>query len=916
MVSPLAHQPEPDSGRVIRRRNRIPVSCGSLKCNRANPCENCVKRGDAESCTYAEQRASSHRNKRPIRASSSTSSDAATAEPRDMQNRIDRLENLVLSLMNNGHPAAGAPSAQHPVHPSLQHVDAIASNGYRDDTSHVDSNDAMSTANDEDAYESDTEQVTKSLGVMKVASENNAYYFSDSHWLSVLGDLAEVRNFLIKNKAVLNQQKSGAVTADKDVVDPNSEQLDMVFGARPCLGENEIRDSFPPRAIAEIMMERFFALEDPLSSCLHEPTFRKQWEKHWQAPEATSLVWLAMNFALFRRVCIRWVMEHNAPDIFQGKEVHKAKYYKDLMIQCLLLAGYTKPHRHLVETILFLFYGDASHKGDTYVWTLSGLATHLAIRMGYHRDAKTFPNISVFEGEMRRRVWIYVRMSDAFYSHKAGMPAMIRSDAVDSELPRNLHDVDFNENTQVLPPSRPMSEPTIVSYGITKARVMYAFARALEHIHKIKGSSYEEVLDIDAEIREARTHVPEYLIPYRPAVYARLELLQGAVGIAVTYLKAQCLLHRRFLAAARSNPRYLYSRRACVDAALELLEMQQILYSKVDSHQQFRDRLSILCFFWEDYFMAAMLLCIDLAQGQENILKRYGRLSSDTERHTYITTGDEKEQASINALRDAYLMWYEERNRTLGAWRSVIIIGVLLEKIGLGELLAGKRVVRTDTHTGIEIAQQQSSSGAADGRSSFSHVMQDDSNGHGHAANANANVSGGPRQALHCQPVAPEFDLEAEKEKAAMTLNLLSSGAGSHDQKTDQFSSTIPANHAGPSSGESAAYVVQVPSNDARPPTDINSIINPTFSTNSWLAPDPTPMFLDPALVPSPRDVVEQMPDIQQFQNPDWSAWDNYLQNLTIATQLVPPNTGPHAGSSGEAPQMNDVGLAQADGIM
>lgn len=668
----------------------------------------------------------------------------------------------------------------------------------------------------------------------------------------------------------------------------------MIFGARPTLDEDYIRTSFPPRPIADLMMDRFFALEDPLSSCLHEPTFRKQWEEHWQHPERSTLVWLAMCFALFRRVLIRWSMEKNAPELFQGKEMHKAGYFKDLMTQCLLLADYTRPHRCLVETILFLFYGDATQKGDTYVWTLSGLATHLAMRMGYHRDAKTFPNISVFEGEMRRRVWVYVRMSDAFYSHKAGMPAMIRSDGCDSELPRNLHDTDFDENTKVLPPERPMSEPTIVSYGITKARVMYAFARVMEHVHRIKGSSYEEVLDIDAELRRAKSLIPDYLIPHHPAVYARIGLLQGATGIAVSYLKAQCILHRRFLSAARTNPRYAYSRGACVDAALELLDIQQMLYTKVGGGKQFRDRLSILCFFWEDYFMAAMLLCIDLTQGQQKYLKRYGRLQAGTERHVYISTGEEKEQASINALRDAYLMWYEERNNTLGAWRSVIIIGVLLEKLGLGAILDGKRVVRADNIGGAELSQQYA---AGDGSSLNPSVVNDDFMGH----ESTPQVRGHPAQALDAR-----FDLQDEKEKAAMTLNLLSSGV--HDDQRKQTSkagppsTTLPLHESAPAPTQNEIYGAPT-TDEASSGTEGNSV-NSLLAHNNWLVPDSTPMFLDPTLVPSPENVVEEMPDIRQFENPDWSAWDSYVQNLTIATQIVPPNTNQQG--AGEV-QMHDI---------
>lgn len=96
-----------------------------------------------------------------------------------MQNRIDRLEGLVLSLMTNGSPSTGPAAA----------MAAISGNGSTDSTH--DSNDIDVDENDAPAgpEESDTEQVTKSFGIMKV-DNNKSYYISDAHWVSVLHDVS------------------------------------------------------------------------------------------------------------------------------------------------------------------------------------------------------------------------------------------------------------------------------------------------------------------------------------------------------------------------------------------------------------------------------------------------------------------------------------------------------------------------------------------------------------------------------------------------------------------------------------------------------------------------------------------------------------------------------------------------------
>jgi hypothetical protein len=40
--------------------------------------------------------------------------------------------------------------------------------------------------------ESDTEQVTKSFGIMKVDNNKSSYYISDAHWASLLNDVSQL----------------------------------------------------------------------------------------------------------------------------------------------------------------------------------------------------------------------------------------------------------------------------------------------------------------------------------------------------------------------------------------------------------------------------------------------------------------------------------------------------------------------------------------------------------------------------------------------------------------------------------------------------------------------------------------------------------------------------------------------------
>lgn len=151
-----------------------------LKCNRTQPCENCVKRGDAMSCSYA---APGSRKKTSVASPSSNN-------PGDMQNRIDRLEGLVLSLMTNGAQSAGPAAADR----TLSMSASTGSMEYPQDVEVDDLNNhnGMMRPDGEEA-ESETDQVAQSLGVLKVMDNNKSMYFGEAHWAAILTDVSNLR---------------------------------------------------------------------------------------------------------------------------------------------------------------------------------------------------------------------------------------------------------------------------------------------------------------------------------------------------------------------------------------------------------------------------------------------------------------------------------------------------------------------------------------------------------------------------------------------------------------------------------------------------------------------------------------------------------------------------------------------------
>ncbi|KAF2186296.1 hypothetical protein K469DRAFT_664189 [Zopfia rhizophila CBS 207.26] len=87
-------------------------------------------------------------------------------------------------------------------------------------------------------------------------------------------------------------------------------------------------------------------------------------------------------------------------------------------------------------------------------WNLTGLAVRLAQSLGMHRDGASL-DLSIFEAEMRRRIWWNICLLDTPASEDHSCSSTILEiSSFDASLPRNLDDTDFDLHTPDFPPER------------------------------------------------------------------------------------------------------------------------------------------------------------------------------------------------------------------------------------------------------------------------------------------------------------------------------------------------------------------------------------------------------------------------------------------------------------------------------
>lgn len=617
-----------------------------------------------------------------------------------MQNRIDRLEGLVLSLMTNGSQAVGPAAAVQAISAGTSTVGSGSLGPNLDNE--LDESAMMDDTPDgpDQEPESETDGVTKSFGILKVdAEKQKTFYVGEAHWAALLNEIGEVRNYFVAHKKEYEEQMEKVELARKSMGTDVGSGPALLFGSTIPPSRAEILAQIPSRYMSDILIGRYFNTFDPATHILHGPTFQRHYNQHWADPSKTSIVWVAMLFAMMRLAMLSYGREGDEPPEFRGKCQDLAANFRTQMAHCLITADYTKPHNHIIETLIFHLHAEytSNRDAEASVWVLVGMIARLAMRMGYHRDAKLFPNLSPFQGEMRRRVWTFVRSADLLFSFQVALPSMIRIGDSDTELPRNIYDDEFDEDSTSLPAARPASEATPISYMIAKGRLSFGFGRVLEECNGVNRKGYDEVLKIDHGLREIYESIPEHLKlrPMSEQTLAPISLIMARFSLATVYHKSQCVLHRRFMRLARNGNRYMHSRRQCLDSAMQLLSFQTIQHQQSRERGRLRSlRNHVNSLTAHDYLLAATVICMDLYHHREkadndvstpNTSVSGGSISqgSNVSDGAYVQGLRYTREDLIRALEESRDVWMSNRDLSIEAYKASELLNVLLYHIKL-----------------------------------------------------------------------------------------------------------------------------------------------------------------------------------------------------------------------------------------
>lgn len=317
----------------------------------------------------------------------------------------------------------------------------------------------------------------------------------------------------------------------------------------------------PPRHVCDMLVDNYLRTIETLYRIVHIPTFRREYNSMWEShtpPDDGFMVQLKLVLAVgatlydstfsMRIEATRWVYE----------------------AQTWLMSPAFKSKlgiRFLQNNILILLARELVDVGGELIWITAGAVVRSAVYMGLHKDPAQLQNMSIFDAEMRRRIWNTILEISLQSSLVSGGPCFISLSEFDTQPPGNFDDADLDATKPMARPSNQYSQSSI---AIALRQTLPARLAVVKFLNDLfSAGTYEETLRLDRDLRSVYKDLRCTLRSYSAETTlspTQFEL-QSVDFILHRYMSS---LHVPYFSASLREATYAYSRKTIVDSSLKL----------------------------------------------------------------------------------------------------------------------------------------------------------------------------------------------------------------------------------------------------------------------------------------------------------------------------------------------------------
>ncbi|KAJ9213019.1 transcriptional regulator family: Fungal Specific TF [Paecilomyces variotii] len=339
----------------------------------------------------------------------------------------------------------------------------------------------------------------------------------------------------------------------------------------------------PSRDVVEELVDVYCTYIESTHRILHMPSFRREIDDFWEKRSNPSLISAPFLVQLMLVLACAW----NLADPDRLSEVGAANTKRYTAIDYIVQADNWLETVHVkrpdvvilrIHCLLLIAKNNQGIKRSR-AWLTTGSLVKMAMLAGYHRDPDQWTGITVFNKEMRRRIWSTILELDLQVSIDRGMPPTLQASDYDTCPAANINDEELSADSTELPPERPLTEPTDTSFHafLSQSLPLRLKACALMNGPRIT-CSYEDIQRIDCEFTRVLSSIPSWSIP-DPMDQKMVQKTMLWTALLETKL-CQFLLaiHTPFAIDAHREPMFVPSSRTRLEVAMTMLSRQQLLY--------------------------------------------------------------------------------------------------------------------------------------------------------------------------------------------------------------------------------------------------------------------------------------------------------------------------------------------------
>ncbi|KAJ5372489.1 hypothetical protein N7517_004495 [Penicillium concentricum] len=339
----------------------------------------------------------------------------------------------------------------------------------------------------------------------------------------------------------------------------------------------------PSRGVVDELVGLYITYIESTHRILHVPSFLRELDQFWAMLDSPASISTAFTVQVLLVLACAW----NLADFssLQSKSVGELKCQSamewTLHAEKWIENLHTKrPEITSMRLSILLIMARNSHgMKRSQAWLTTSTLVKQAMMAGYHRDPSRYTRISVFNKEMRRRIWTTIVELDLQIALDRGMPPSVQSFDYDAAPGLNIYDHEIHENSTEVPQSWPLSEVTDSSFQSILSHSLPLRLQACSLMHSPRISCrYEDIQRLDGELNRHLSRIPSWATvdPNDIATQHKVILWKGLIETKLS----QTLLsvHTPFAIEARRESLFAPSARTRMDAATRILSTQRQLH--------------------------------------------------------------------------------------------------------------------------------------------------------------------------------------------------------------------------------------------------------------------------------------------------------------------------------------------------